>query len=109
MVERKLKVIFATTQKEYERKFATNVAFTDRLKKIDFPTLSDKETENVLEHLFFDERTPLEIEKNALSKIIQLGHELSPERANPRLSIQLTQQVIKAVQNWSPTVQREAL
>jgi|GEM_PF-1537474 len=109
MVERKLKVIFATTQKEYEKKFANNFAFADRLKKIDFPTLSDEETENVLEHLFFDERTPLEIEKKALSKIVQRGHELSPERANPRLSIQLTEQVIKTIQNWSPTVQRDAL
>ena len=105
LVERNVLAILATTTEEYETHIATNKAFKDRTRKVDFPSLSREETKIILqEKAGFGSNNPVEVTDEAIEAVLETA-EKNPahiNRSNPRKSSDILQEAINYVYAWTP-------
>jgi MoxR-like ATPase len=105
LIERNILAVLATTTEEYETHIATNKAFTDRIRRVDFPSLSQEETKILLqEKVGFGSNNPVEVTDDAIEAVLTTAeqHLLHQKRSNPRKSSDILQEAINYVYAWTP-------
>jgi ATP-dependent Clp protease ATP-binding subunit ClpA len=109
LLDKNIRGIFATTNKEYETHIQHNEAFVDRCTKVDFKELPDAESKKILkDKVQLDVDRLIEVDADAYDALLSVAA-ANPKRYNPRKVIDLHKDVRSYVYNWKPKALRQTL
>jgi len=112
ILDKNIRCILGTTNKEFKDNIEHNEAFVDRCKKIDFTALSDDDSKKILQDkVELDQERTIEIDADAYDELLYVA-KVDPkyrERSNPRKVIDLYKDVRSHVLCWTPKTLNQQL
>ncbi len=102
LLNKNIRAIIATTEKEFEDNIAHNKPFVDRCLKVDFKEMPDVESKKILkDKVESDVDRVIEVNANTYDALLKVAAS-DPERYNPRKVIDLHKDVRSYVYGWEP-------